>query len=169
VVYLAGVVAEDESSELGPATIEGSSSLDALGLIHAISDPTEAPPRLWLVGSGGAVTSDAASAARIHPRSAPLWGLGRVLMNENPGLLVTLIDLAIDPAGAAAAEGLEHELLAPDGENEIVCASPAAQHGAGVGAAGPRRGRAFPARLPGTRTAAQPGLVPDPCAHAQGP
>jgi NADPH:quinone reductase-like Zn-dependent oxidoreductase/acyl carrier protein/NADP-dependent 3-hydroxy acid dehydrogenase YdfG len=66
------------------------------------------------------VTSDAASAARIHPRSAPLWGLGRVLMNENPGLLVTLIDLAIDPAGAAAAEGLEHELLAPDGENEIV-------------------------------------------------
>jgi NADPH:quinone reductase-like Zn-dependent oxidoreductase/NADP-dependent 3-hydroxy acid dehydrogenase YdfG/acyl carrier protein len=67
----------------------------------------------------------AGGAWRIHPANAPLWGLGRVLMNEQPALHCTLIDLAIDPASAEATGRLQQELLAPDGESEIVLA----QHG----------------------------------------
>jgi acyl transferase domain-containing protein/NADPH:quinone reductase-like Zn-dependent oxidoreductase/acyl carrier protein/NADP-dependent 3-hydroxy acid dehydrogenase YdfG/SAM-dependent methyltransferase len=122
VVYLAGVLGEEEIAEPGLAPDEATGCLDALGIVHAIAGTRATPPRLWLIGTGGAGASRPGNTALMHPSNAPLWGLGRVLMNEQPALGCTLIDVAIDPAGTEAAERLSRELLWPDGENEIVLA-----------------------------------------------
>jgi acyl transferase domain-containing protein/NADPH:quinone reductase-like Zn-dependent oxidoreductase/acyl carrier protein/NADP-dependent 3-hydroxy acid dehydrogenase YdfG/SAM-dependent methyltransferase len=120
VVYLAAVVGEESAPELGTEGLESADSLGALELVHTLAATSASPPRLWLVGAGGALAAPTAGTACIHPRSAALWGFGRVLMNENPALDCTLIDLGVDPSSAEAAERLQQELLAPDGEREIV-------------------------------------------------
>ncbi len=52
-------------------------------------------PQLNLVTSGGAVIADESSAFSFdnNPSQAPLWGLGRVIMNEQPDVNCQLIDL----------------------------------------------------------------------------
>ena len=122
VVYLAGVVGQEEFAEPGLAPDEATGCLDALAIVHAIADTRATPPRLWVIGTGGSGASRPGNLALVHPGSAPLWGLGRVLMNEQPALACTLIDVAIDPSGTEVAERLSRELLWPDGENEIVLA-----------------------------------------------
>src|SRR5262249_60469312 len=55
-----------------------------------------AAPRLWVVTRGAqAVEADESAAVA----QAPLWGFGRVLVNEHPELRPTLIDL--DPSPGA--------------------------------------------------------------------
>ncbi|MHB8473445.1 MAG: SDR family NAD(P)-dependent oxidoreductase [Gammaproteobacteria bacterium] len=91
----------------------------ALHLVQAIGRVT-APPRLWLVTTGGALADGLPNSRSCDPLQAAVWGFGRVVMNEYPGLDCTLIDLDIDPTGGAAADRLRNELLHPDGEKEIV-------------------------------------------------
>ncbi|MEZ5479931.1 MAG: SDR family NAD(P)-dependent oxidoreductase [Thiolinea sp.] len=92
------------------STVELVQALDACGQ----------SPRLWLV-TGGAMTVAEAGAEALHlPEQAPLWGLGRVLMNEHPELQCTLIDLQQAFSAAQAAALLLQECLHHDGETEIV-------------------------------------------------
>ena len=115
VVYLAGLIAETQDVSLEP---EHDRCRAALHLVQAIERSGGTAPRLWLVTSGGALAEDLPPAP--NPLQAALWGFGRVVMNENPALACTLIDLAIDPTGSTAARRLHDELLQPDGETEIV-------------------------------------------------
>jgi NADPH:quinone reductase-like Zn-dependent oxidoreductase/acyl carrier protein len=78
------------------------------------------PPHLTLVTTGAALCSGLdAERYRVVPSQAPLWGLGRVLMNEHPELGARLVDLAdadlalLMPALARVllSNGIEDELL----------------------------------------------------------
>lgn len=80
------------------------------------------PPRLWLVTCGGALVSGLSPACAPNPAHAALWGFGRVVMNEYPALDCTLIDLNGDLEAPDMLARIEHELLRPDGTNEIVLA-----------------------------------------------
>lgn len=70
------------------------------------------------------VTEDAQQTAGASTRNdAALWGLGRTLANEMPQLNCRLVDLSSQLTAAEAARYLADELLAPDGEREIVATS----------------------------------------------
>lgn len=88
--------------------------ISTLGLVQAL-DKAGKPTELWLVTAGAMEVA--------QPAQAPLWGLGRVLMNEHPDLNVRLIDLHDDPTPAEAAKLLVQEYLFPDAEDEVLVAS----------------------------------------------
>ena len=75
-------------------------------------------PAMWLVTDGVHAHVDGG-----HPSLAqsPLWGLGRVLANENPDLRCTLVDLHVEKSNSVAADiaALTAELFAVDHEHEI--------------------------------------------------
>ncbi|MFL9992610.1 SDR family NAD(P)-dependent oxidoreductase [Paraburkholderia sediminicola] len=76
-------------------------------------------PQLWIVTRGGApVATPFADAATLRPEQAAMWGLGRVLANEHPELSCRLID--VSPACRDAGTELARELLASDGEEEVL-------------------------------------------------
>ncbi|MGB8418935.1 SDR family NAD(P)-dependent oxidoreductase [Paraburkholderia sp.] len=76
-------------------------------------------PQLWIVTRGGApVATPFADAATLRPEQAAMWGLGRVLANEHPELSCRLID--VSPACRDAGAELARELLASDGEEEVL-------------------------------------------------
>ncbi len=76
-------------------------------------------PALWLVTRGSQVPVPVLGSR--HQGSSTLWGLGRVIANENPQLHCTCIDL--DPSGQVAIEdhleALAEEVLFPDGETQV--------------------------------------------------
>ena len=88
--------------------------------LAALDWPTS--PRLWLVTAGAAVYAGDKNAG--HPRTiasqAPLWGLGRVLMNEQPELQCTLVDVCADAPIDVRAGLLARELREAGDENEIL-------------------------------------------------
>ncbi len=95
-------------------------SIDALNLVHVLSSLAR-PPQLAFITRGGLPVDGLAGAAGLNPAHTALWGFGRVVMNEYPGLACKLIDLPKPGAAAAAmAELLVDELLYPDGESEVV-------------------------------------------------
>lgn len=69
----------------------------------------------WLVTSGGHQPSRDRGVG-----SAALWGFGRVLRNEVPGLVLRMVDLPAEVAGADRARCLAAELGAAGRETEIV-------------------------------------------------
>ena len=93
----------------------------ALNLVQGLSG-LERIPRLVVVTRGGVPVDALLDASQCNPAHAALWGLGRVVMNEYPGLACRLIDLPVskDDDLAIAAELLATELLHPDEESEIV-------------------------------------------------
>ncbi|NMM01960.1 SDR family NAD(P)-dependent oxidoreductase [Paraburkholderia sp. RP-4-7] len=79
-------------------------------------------PQLWIVTRGGApVATPFADAETLRPEQAAMWGLGRVLANEHPELSCGLID--VSPACRDAGAELARELLASDGEEEVLLTS----------------------------------------------
>ncbi len=95
-----------------------------LHLLHAIESSSAAPPpRLWLITAGGSTFSTASDTCLHQPGQAPLWGLGRVIMNEHPELACVLIDLQPDSLDNEATAWLSRELLSPDTESEIILTS----------------------------------------------
>ena len=74
--------------------------------------------RLWLITRGAVPHPDKED--RLDPAQAPLWGLGRVIGNENPDLVCKLIDLCPGEAPQALTVQLLAELNAPDEEDEIL-------------------------------------------------
>ncbi|CAE6820444.1 L-threonine 3-dehydrogenase [Paraburkholderia aspalathi] len=94
-----------------------------LALAQLVRDLTVAAgviqPQLWIVTRGGApVATPFADAATLRPEQAAMWGLGRVLANEHPELSCRLID--VSPACRDAGVQLARELLASDGEEEVL-------------------------------------------------
>lgn len=93
----------------------------ALNLVQALAG-LDKPPELRFVTRGGALADGLLDACSLNPAHAALWGFGRVVMNEYPGLACRLIDLPLpaNPLIGSAAERLVEELLYPDGENEVI-------------------------------------------------
>jgi phthiocerol/phenolphthiocerol synthesis type-I polyketide synthase C len=94
-------------------------SVDALNLVHALGG-LDCQPQLYLLTRGGVPVDGLVSAADLNPAHAALWGFGRVVMNEYPGLSCKLIDLPRPDPVPVMVELLVDELLYPDGENEVV-------------------------------------------------
>ncbi len=78
--------------------------------------------RLWLVTENAQQTADT-----FGRHDAALWGLGRTLANEMPQLDCRLVDMSSRLSAVETARYLAAELLAPDGEREIV-ATPHGRH-----------------------------------------
>jgi thioester reductase-like protein len=105
---------EPTPSELVEAQRLGCGSVVALVQACAVAG-WQRQPRLWLITRAA---QPAGSLASLAVAQAPLWGLGRVVMNEHPELRCTLIDLG--PQGPdAESEALITEVLAGDGETEV--------------------------------------------------
>lgn len=127
VVNLAGLSVEDDAAAINLMDMQDKRCITALNLIHAIeSCERPAPPKLWLItGHGSIVTHHDGTplSGRHIPSQSALWGFGRVIMNEYPGLACTLVDLKFDALDKNAAALLAEELLHPDGEDEILLAA----------------------------------------------
>jgi len=93
--------------------------VDALNLVQALSAGSQMP-QLGFITRGGVPVDGVIEAKSCNPAHAALWGFGRVVMNEYPGLGCHLIDLPKLARAPALAELLVDELLAPDGESEVV-------------------------------------------------
>jgi NAD(P)-dependent dehydrogenase (short-subunit alcohol dehydrogenase family) len=76
---------------------------------------TETPPRLWLVTRGAVPVQ--ADAGPIAAAQAPLWGLGRTIVHEQPALRCSAVDL--DPARTNDVNALLAEIVADDREEQI--------------------------------------------------
>ncbi|MDL2716712.1 MAG: SDR family NAD(P)-dependent oxidoreductase [Acidobacteriota bacterium] len=92
----------------------------ALDLVQALeNDGSAERPKLWLVTAGAQAVDDvdgiddAGSLAQ-----SPLWGLGRVILNENADLHPTLVDLG-SGASREDVESLAAELLDGESEEEV--------------------------------------------------
>lgn len=90
-----------------------------LNLVLALS-AQEKPAKLTLVTRGAVPFAGSIPAAFRHPAHSALWGFGRVVMNEYPGLGCRLIDLPGNAGPAALAGHLLAECTEPDGENELI-------------------------------------------------
>lgn len=104
--------------------------LSAAALANAADTHRPAGPfGLWLVTAGGAPVSscEAQAAWTYSPSQSPLWGLGRVLMNEHPELGCRLIDLQGQDELERLADRLYAELASPGPENEILL-GPSGRH-----------------------------------------
>jgi len=120
IVYLWGLDAppldETQAAPLPAAGLEAALQRSAAGLLHlvqALKRLASAPvgpeaPALWIVTRGAQpVPAQGGAPAAPSPIQAALWGLGRVLALEHPGLWGGLVDL--DPG--AALEDSAGELL----------------------------------------------------------
>ena len=73
--------------------------------------------RLWIVTANTQRTE--CQDQRVHPVQAPLWGLGRAVAIEYPGIWGGLIDLQLDGDRTSDIDLLAAELLHPNGETQI--------------------------------------------------
>ncbi|WP_441260607.1 type I polyketide synthase [Bradyrhizobium sp. 521_C7_N1_3] len=92
----------------------------ALAILGALNETRSTSPpgrRLWFVTAGTQTTQR--SGQHVDPVQAPLWGLGRTIAIEYPGLWGGLIDLQPDGDRATAISYLAAELLHPDGETQV--------------------------------------------------
>jgi SAM-dependent methyltransferase len=119
IVHLAGLVPVDLANASGLVALEDRRCLVAINLIQAIVKSAQAiSPRLTLVTAGA--TAGPAGAREPAPAQAPLWGLGRVAMNEHPDLRCRLIDLHVPLHADDAPARLLAELEAEDAEDEVL-------------------------------------------------
>ncbi len=113
---LAGVVCwwSDDERHRDPAAEAERRAVAALHLIQAIvaAPGGERPRVLWVTEHAQAVRPT----ERVAVEGAPLWGLGRTIMQEHPELGCHLID--VEAHGAAPSEVLR-EILHPDQERQI--------------------------------------------------
>src|SRR5262249_38974421 len=70
---------------------------------------------LWLVTRGAQAVGDTET---LSLAQTPVWGLGRVMVNEYPRLRARMLDLGPRPLDGEA-DALVRELTAPDDEEEI--------------------------------------------------
>ena len=93
----------------------------ALGILHALTETrskNRTGRRLWFVTANTQKTDD--GACSVDPVQAPLWGLGRTIAIEHPGIWGGLIDLQLNEDTTPDMDLLAAEFLDPDGENQIV-------------------------------------------------
>ncbi|HVK68394.1 MAG TPA: SDR family NAD(P)-dependent oxidoreductase, partial [Polyangium sp.] len=108
----------------------------ALHLVQALTSAgaPKAARLLWV--TQGAQAVHAGETATVA--EAPLWGLGRVLMDEHPELGCKLVDL--EPGAAEGAEASWRELCAADDETQVAWRA-GKRHGARLSRAATARGQ----------------------------
>ncbi len=102
-----------DDGAIGRAESEG--CLSIIHLVQSLAASAAPPPKLFLVtrGANAVAAGDAVAVAQ-----APLWGLGRVIVNEQRKFEARLIDL--EPGGGdGEAVLILNEILAGDGEEEV--------------------------------------------------
>lgn len=113
-----------------PAALTGAEAVDAqrticgsvISLLQAFGRRGRPLPPMWLVTGGAQAVADE---DRDGPNvaQAPLWGLGRVLTSEQPGVRCRTVDLGPAP-GADEIGALLDEIAADDVEEEIAFRGP---------------------------------------------
>lgn len=132
---------------------------DLLRLLQALAVAELAPtPRLWLLSRG----AQPVGAGMVHPAGALIWGMGRVVAREYPGLRCTLIDgglladadeeRALGEELWAGAGGLEEPQVALRGKERLVARLVRR-------VAGERRPSLAPVGTPFRVVAGHPGLL----------
>jgi acyl transferase domain-containing protein/acyl carrier protein len=106
---------ETTSAGLESAQRLGSFSVLSLAQSLAQMNGNDSPP-LWLITSGAQVAGESTRAVSVA--QSPLWGLGRVIINEHPQLRCKLIDLSAI-SSPQEMQSLVEELWTDDGEDEI--------------------------------------------------
>lgn len=122
VVYLWGLDAPSIDS-LTLASLKSGSEMmcrGALAILHALDATRSTNPtgrRLWVVTANTQRTEG--QGQRVDPVQAPLWGLGRTVAIEYPGIWGGLIDLQLSGDRTPDIDLLVAELLHPNGETQI--------------------------------------------------
>jgi len=119
IIHLMGFSFVDDQNEIDLEVCQEQRCLSTLHLLKAL-EQVASTPNLSLITSGGAVISAEMDVFNHVPSQAPLWGLGRVIMNEYPALNCKLIDLQRGQDLYSTAQLLLLELLDPDAEDEII-------------------------------------------------
>nr|ADB12491.1 EpoD [Sorangium cellulosum] len=111
----AGVIClwEAGAHEEAPAAAQRVAT-EGLSVVQALRDRAV---RLWWV-TMGAVAVEAGE--RVQVATAPVWGLGRTVMQERPELCCTLVDLEPEADAARSADVLLRELGRADDETQVV-------------------------------------------------
>ncbi|MFC6669070.1 zinc-binding dehydrogenase [Marinobacterium aestuariivivens] len=121
VVQLMGLDSE-EAGATGLLPLQDKRCAPVLTLVRALEAVAWShPPHLSLITCGAALCDDPGAEVRnleVVASQAPLWGLGRVLMNEHPELNARLIDLAAADIGELMP-ALAQTLLTAD-EDELL-------------------------------------------------
>jgi acyl transferase domain-containing protein/NADPH:quinone reductase-like Zn-dependent oxidoreductase/acyl carrier protein len=122
VIHLAGYSMRGDLSDSDPMAVQEQRCATALNLVKGIlASGWSVTPRLWLVTCRAmAPACDCQDFFRQISSQAPLWGFGRVLMNEHPELRCKLVDLHVAEASVVAARALVSELRVPNGEDEVI-------------------------------------------------
>ncbi|QRK08316.1 LLM class flavin-dependent oxidoreductase [Archangium violaceum] len=107
--------------ETTAATLERDEALglgSALRLVQALVGGARAESsRLWLVTRGAQPAGE--ESAPLAPVQAPVWGLGRVIGAEHPGLWGGLVDLDPRDSVELSARQLLEVLSSPGGEDQL--------------------------------------------------
>lgn len=77
-------------------------------------------PQLTLLTKGGAVFSNALKQVNFNPLAAPIWGLGRVVMNEYPDLQCRLLDIQCKQLSFGLMQSIISEITGSTEETEVV-------------------------------------------------
>jgi NAD(P)-dependent dehydrogenase (short-subunit alcohol dehydrogenase family)/RimJ/RimL family protein N-acetyltransferase/acyl carrier protein len=101
---------ETRADEAVPAAAQRVAT-DGLAVVQALRG--RSPVRLWWVTTGAAAVEPGDV---VEAGTAPVWGLGRTVMQEHPELGCTLVD--VEP-GAPDVEALARELGTNDGESQV--------------------------------------------------
>ena len=111
--------------ETSVASLTSAEELGCLSLLHVVQGVVECgwpvSPRLYVVMRG---VHDVHGSKVASPAESTVWGLARVVMNEQPDLRCTLIDLC--PAGSAEEpDSLFLEFCADSRDDEVALRGPA--------------------------------------------
>ena len=131
VVYLWGLDAPPVENLTLVGLKSGSETMcrGALALIQALAESRTANPgsvKLWFV-TANAQNSEGLS-RHVDPVQAPLWGLGRTVAIECPGIWGGLVDLQLNARQTPDIDLLTAELLHPDGESQIAISADGQRH-----------------------------------------
>jgi phthiocerol/phenolphthiocerol synthesis type-I polyketide synthase C len=114
-IYLRGLMETEPSDPLAP-----SGGYDLLTLVQGAVAAGVASTTKLTVATAGAMASANRGDDVARPWQAPLWGVGRTVMNERADIGCRLVDLDPEAPAEAAMAALCGELLHPGEENEIM-------------------------------------------------
>jgi acyl transferase domain-containing protein/NADPH:quinone reductase-like Zn-dependent oxidoreductase len=113
----AGTISEATLREEVPLTC-----MSVVGTLQElIASESDTVPRLWIATRGAA--SDLGESGESSLAQAPLWGLGRVIVNEFPRARCALVDLGYGGSQVEDADALFEEMVSGGGEDEVALRS----------------------------------------------
>jgi acyl transferase domain-containing protein len=87
------------------------------GVLHLLNALPGSAARLWLITRGAQPVNGSSDSTSIA--QSTLWGLGRTLAQEHAAFWGGLVDIGPDSVPGSAARALLHEILHPDGEDQL--------------------------------------------------